>query len=80
MSAELRMLNYIREFGVEAVTGRPFLGYGELRRMMHADYIVTMYNSRKKATNYATWAKDNPDAAQLLFDASRFAEDLFGWE
>ena len=74
ISPELRQLIYIREFGVPAVMGRDWLGYGEMIRMRHAQFIVESYQERKRADNWEAWAKDNPEAAQLLFDAQKLVE------
>ena len=51
--------------------GRPYLGAGEIRRFMTAENVVAAYRSRAKSDNWATWAKSNEQAAQLLSWAVR---------
>lgn len=47
---------------------RSWLGYGEMRRMRYAQFVVDAYQSRKASENWESWAKDNPEAAKVLFD------------
>lgn len=80
LSPELRMLYYIREFGTQAVMGRPYLGYGELKRMKTAEYITYIFKEREKQENVSIWATNNKDDFELLEEARRNAKELFGWE
>jgi hypothetical protein len=63
---ELILLSYIDRFGVEAVTGKNILPFGDARRMIVAENIVEAYRDRKKSGNWAEWAEKNPSAAELL--------------
>ena len=68
MSMELIQLNYIDRFGAQAVMGRN-LGYLELRHMVLAENVLNAYNNRAKSQEWATWAKENPEQAELLAEA-----------
>ena len=56
-------------FGSHVAMGRPWLGYGEMKRMRMAQFIVDAYNSRKQSSSWPAWAKDHPQAAALLVEA-----------
>ena len=71
---ELRLLNAIDRFGASEVLGRP-LGAGEIRRMRLAENVVAAYRSRQNSTNWATWAKENPDMNHLLITAMELLND-----
>ena len=49
--------------------GRPWLGYGEMKRMRMAQFVVDAYNSRKQSSSWPAWAIDHPQAAALLVEA-----------
>lgn len=66
------MLTKIERFGIEAITGRKVFYYGELRRMIIAENIVTAYRSRPK-DNWGEWAEKNPELAKILKDAEILA-------
>ncbi len=66
ISKELLLLSYIREFGVEAVTGRKTLERLEMHNMVLARRIFDAYQSRKHSKDWAQWASDNPNDAELL--------------
>ena len=72
-SPEIRLLQYIDRFGVEAVMGRKTLFAREMRRMIHAENLVKAYNERNRS-DAPTWVKDNPEMNKLLYEAQRLAE------
>ncbi len=53
--------------------GRPYLGAGELRRLVAAENIVKGYQARAAVENWAEWAKDNPALSALLSEAMKLA-------
>lgn len=63
---ELILLSYIDRFGVEAVTGKKTLSFGDVRRMITAENIVEAYRDRKGSGNWAEWAEKNPAVSALL--------------
>lgn len=63
---ELILLSYIDRFGVEAVTGRKTLPFGDARRMITAENIIEAYRDRKRSGNWAEWAEKNPAGSALL--------------
>jgi len=73
-SPEIRLLQYIDRFGVEAVTGRRTLYAYEMRRMIHAENVARAYNERNQG-NAAEWVKDNPEMNIILFEAQKMAEN-----
>ena len=46
--------------------GRPVLGAREIRRFTAAENVVNAYKNRAMSDNWATWAKQNPEEAELL--------------
>ena len=74
MPPDLRLLNYIDRFGVEAVMGRKVLYAHEMRRMIHSENLVNGYKERSKA-NAAEWVEKNQGMAKLLREAQRMVED-----
>jgi hypothetical protein len=77
-SPEIDTLHKIDRFGLEAITGRKQFFYGELRRMIYAENIITAYKSRAQSNDWAKWIKDNPTAAEMLAEAEMIAEGLNG--
>lgn len=75
-SQEIRLLNYIDRFGVEAVMGRRQLGAGEIRRMLIAENIVTAYNARAKNENWAEWTERNKGLSRLLNESMKLAQEM----
>lgn len=65
VSAELALLSYIDRWGAQSVLGRP-MSAGEIRRMLIAERIAMAYRSRETAKNWATWAIENEEEANLL--------------
>jgi len=63
---ELRNLWLIERFGVQAILNRPYLGSKELKSMLLAERVYNAYKDREKSTEWATWALDNPEDAELL--------------
>lgn len=72
-SPEIRLLQYIDRFGVEAVMGRKTLSAGEMRRMIHAENIQRAYVKRNIA-DAAEWVKENPEMSELLRKAQLMVE------
>ena len=70
-SAEIDTLTKIDRFGIEAITGRRYFYYGELRRMIVAENIVTAYHSRAQSKNWASWVESNPGLADMLAEAEK---------
>ncbi len=68
-SPEINMLENIRQFGLEAITGRRQFYFGEFRRMVTASNIVTAYQARKRSASWDTWREENPELAKLLKQA-----------
>jgi len=58
-----------------AVTGRPVLGAGEIRRMIVAENIVRAYRRLEETGDWAKFAEENPDTHALLMEAMRLADD-----
>ena len=65
-SPEISMLENIRQFGLEAMTGRRQFYFGEFRRMVTASNIDVAYKARKAATSWDEWRKNSPELAKLL--------------
>ncbi len=65
-SHEIDILAKIDRFGLEAITGRRQFYFGELRRLIIAENIVTAYRSRARAENWASWSRESPVMANLL--------------
>jgi hypothetical protein len=47
------------------------LGFGEIKRIELAEYVVRAYNARKNATNAAQFAEENQEALELLLYAEK---------
>lgn len=69
------MARMVGKYGAPAVLGRA-LGVAELRRITAAENVVAAYESRQRSLNWATWAKENHDAARLLSWAERLANNV----
>jgi len=63
----------VRQYGAAAVFGR-VLTIEEMRKMILAERIVEAYQARAKSDNWAEWASQNQDAANLLNAAMIEAE------
>ena len=72
-SPEIRILQYIDRFGVEAVMGRKTLFDHEMRRMIHAENVARAYRERLGG-NAAEWVKENPEMNKMLYEAQKLAE------
>lgn len=72
-SSQIRLLQYIDRFGVEAVMGRKQLYAGEMRRMIHAENIVNAYRQRNQM-EAAEFVKENPDMSRMLLEAQKMVE------
>ncbi len=68
-SPEIAALENIRQFGLEAMTGRRQFYFGEFRRMVTASNIDAAYKARKQSLNWNAWREDNPELARLLKEA-----------
>lgn len=66
-------MHNIKEYGIAGVYGRP-LYYREILRMNAAKSIVYAYESRKRSSNFAAWATENPDQARILSQAEILAK------
>jgi hypothetical protein len=73
-SPEIDTLAKIDRFGIEPITGRRYFYYGELRRMIVAENIVTAYRSRAQSNNWAEWVNSNPGLADMLADAEKLTD------
>jgi len=67
---ELRLARYIDRFGAQAVLGR-VMGAGEIRRIEMAERIISIYQSRKQASNATEWVNSHQKEAELLDYAER---------
>jgi hypothetical protein len=74
MPNELRLLDQIDRFGVQAVLGRP-LGAKEIIHMRTAENIVRLHQARGRSKSWAGWAKENPEGAALLNYCMELVED-----
>ena len=72
---EIEILSAIDRFGASSVTGRPYLGAGEIRRMNASESIIRAYRERAQSDNWAEWAASHPQAANLLARATKAAND-----
>jgi len=45
------------------------LGYKEMQRMILAENVLKAYESRASSDSWASWAKENPESAELLAEA-----------
>lgn len=70
-SPEIEKLHRIQRFGLEAITGRRIFLLGEYCRLIAAENIVTAFNSRKRATNWAEWSQSNPHMAAILAEVEK---------
>ena len=69
------MLGYVEKFGAQAVYGRP-LSAREIRGMVLAENVVRAYKERQAASDWAVWARDNPDKAEMLNEAMQLCQML----
>jgi hypothetical protein len=75
-SYELQLVGILDRYGgAMNVLGRP-LGIGEIRRMNIAQNIVRWYEERNGASNVVEWTTSNPQAADVLNTAHRYAVEL----
>jgi hypothetical protein len=65
-SREIDTLANIDRFGVEAILGHKTLYYGEILRMSIAERVKIAYKSREQATDWVSWARENPTLFNLL--------------
>jgi hypothetical protein len=73
-SQEIDTLSKIDRFGIEAITGRRQFYFGELRKMIYAENLVTAYRSRAQSKNWAEWVNSNPVMADMLADAEKLCQ------
>ena len=64
----------IDRFGAQAVFGRP-LGVDEITSMRVVENIILSVKARERASDYAKWVTDNPEAQELISDARKYAKD-----
>jgi hypothetical protein len=77
-SEELLVLNYIREFGVEAVLGKKQLDRLEMYNMILSQRVVDAYQRRSMSKDWAKWAEDNPKESHILSMAMIACEEYYG--
>ena len=71
--AELKLARCIDRFGAQAVIGRT-LSAREVNRIMAAEAVIAAYRNRAKAENWAAWAGEHPNDAELLSIAAELAD------
>lgn len=80
-SNEIQLGRLIDRFGVQAVMNRPYLGIGEINRIVTAERImrlsqsVTEYRDNEGNINWVKWAQDDPKGAADLAEAQKAAAD-----
>jgi hypothetical protein len=75
-SNEMRLLRSLDRYGGAAnVLGR-VLGAGEIRRMNAAQNICNWYAEREAAENMVEWTESNPQKAETLNLAHKFAVEF----
>jgi hypothetical protein len=76
---ELKLLDAIDRFGVQAIMGRPTLGAGEMQSMVMADNVRrawlsrSAYRDKDGEQNWAAWAEAEPELSEVLVFAMRAA-------
>lgn len=55
--------------------GRPYLGAGEIRRMIYAENIIRFYKSKTNSANWVEWAQAHPGPDAILNEAMKLAEN-----
>ena len=53
--------------------GRPYLGAGEINRILEAETIANLYRLQTASSDWAAWAKANPKQAEKLSRAMKAA-------
>lgn len=61
----------IDRFGVEAVMGRAYLGFGEMIRIRAAEGVVVAYQKKAHSNDWVEWARDNPIEAKQLAEIEK---------
>ncbi len=69
---EIRLARCLDRFGAQAVMGRT-LSANEVNRIMAAEAVMAAYRNRAKAENWAAWAVEYPNDAELLSKAAELA-------
>lgn len=69
---EIRLARCLDRFGAQAVMGRT-LSANEVNRIMAAEAVIAAYRNRAKAENWAAWAGEYPNDAELLSKAAELA-------
>jgi hypothetical protein len=73
---EILLSGYLNKYGGAInVLGRP-LGIGEMRRMTTCDNLILWYRERETTVNIAEWSKSNPNQAEFLNQAHRWAVEF----
>jgi len=75
VSNEIVMGRMIDRFGVHAVMGRPYLGALEIKSIYSAEKVLQTHEEKERCTDWADWAKDNPDDAAFLARAIKAADE-----
>ena len=54
---------------------RPYLGYQEIFQIYDAERVQRAYREKAQQTDWAKWARDNPESAKILAKAERLANE-----
>ena len=65
----------IDRFGVQTVMNRPYLGAGEINRILAAERVERLLSDKERQENWATWAEKNPEDAAYLTNAMMAAKE-----
>ena len=74
-SKEIVLGRLIDRFGVQAVMNRPYLGAGEINRILAAERVERANAEKEKHEDWSEYAKRNTDDAELLAYAMIAAEE-----
>jgi hypothetical protein len=72
---ELKLADYVQEYGAQAVLGRPMYA----REILRCTVARNVYRVKIKSfdtDNWAKWAKDYPRDAELLASVERLVAEL----
>ena len=75
MPSILKLAQLIDRYGVKAVTGRDYLGAGEILQIQTAEAVVRLYHEMKSHQSWADWAAGNTRGAQFLMRATELANE-----
>lgn len=75
---ELYLARAIDRWGVQAVLNRPYIGGGEIRRIVAVEYLERIYREWSKALSgkhFAAWAKEHAEELEYLGELQRLLEE-----